>query len=205
MILLSLMPRFSIETIQAAERYGAALGLGVLVFFGVSIAALYRLHYGRRPAGRNSHFVFVDGFSFCLLCCGRRCDWPLDSWQQNRSLADDRPYGAGSPYRCRGDGPSAFRFRDHGRCLDLGNGRDCSFHLSQTATCDRSAHSFHAEWTDRNATVLYTGIGLIQYLPGKKDGPRNFRGPSPFCGGGKNSIFVAPLRPGTNIELRPKR
>ncbi|HTQ97354.1 MAG TPA: hypothetical protein VMH89_11150 [Candidatus Acidoferrum sp.] len=40
MILLSLMPRFSIETIQAAERYGAALGLGVLVFFGVSIAAL---------------------------------------------------------------------------------------------------------------------------------------------------------------------
>jgi cytoskeletal protein CcmA (bactofilin family) len=40
MILLSLMPRFSIETIQAAERYGAALGLGVLVFFGVGIAAV---------------------------------------------------------------------------------------------------------------------------------------------------------------------
>jgi cytoskeletal protein CcmA (bactofilin family) len=40
LVLISLMPRFAAETIESAERYGASLGLGVLVFFGASIAAL---------------------------------------------------------------------------------------------------------------------------------------------------------------------
>lgn len=40
LVLIGLMPRFAAETVEAAERYGAALGLGVLVFFGVGIAAI---------------------------------------------------------------------------------------------------------------------------------------------------------------------
>ena len=40
LVLISLMPVFARETVESAERYGAALGLGVLTFFGVVIAAL---------------------------------------------------------------------------------------------------------------------------------------------------------------------
>ena len=33
------MPRFAEEAVKSAERYGASAGLGVLVLFGVPIAA----------------------------------------------------------------------------------------------------------------------------------------------------------------------
>jgi cytoskeletal protein CcmA (bactofilin family) len=39
LVLISLMPGFAKDTVESAERYGASLGLGVLVFFGVVIAA----------------------------------------------------------------------------------------------------------------------------------------------------------------------
>jgi cytoskeletal protein CcmA (bactofilin family) len=39
LVLISLMPIFAKETVESAEHYGAALGLGVLVYFGVVIAA----------------------------------------------------------------------------------------------------------------------------------------------------------------------
>jgi cytoskeletal protein CcmA (bactofilin family) len=39
LVLISLMPIFGREAVESAERYGAALGLGVLVFFGVLIAS----------------------------------------------------------------------------------------------------------------------------------------------------------------------
>jgi hypothetical protein len=40
LVLLQLMPRFAAEAVGDAERYGASFGLGVLVLFGVPIAAL---------------------------------------------------------------------------------------------------------------------------------------------------------------------
>jgi len=40
LVLISLMPSFARQTVESAERYGAAFGLGVLVFFGVAIAAV---------------------------------------------------------------------------------------------------------------------------------------------------------------------
>lgn len=40
MVLLLLAPNFGAETVNAAERIGAPIGLGVLVFFGVPIAAI---------------------------------------------------------------------------------------------------------------------------------------------------------------------
>jgi cytoskeletal protein CcmA (bactofilin family) len=40
LVLVQLMPRFAADAVASAERYGAAFGLGVLVFFGVPIAAL---------------------------------------------------------------------------------------------------------------------------------------------------------------------
>jgi cytoskeletal protein CcmA (bactofilin family) len=40
LVLFQLMPRFATEAVASAERYGASFGLGVLVFFGVPIAAL---------------------------------------------------------------------------------------------------------------------------------------------------------------------
>ena len=39
-VLILLMPKFSGETVAAAERFGAPVGLGVLIFFGVPIAAV---------------------------------------------------------------------------------------------------------------------------------------------------------------------
>jgi cytoskeletal protein CcmA (bactofilin family) len=39
LVLTSLMPTFAREAVESAERYGAALGLGILVFFGAAIAA----------------------------------------------------------------------------------------------------------------------------------------------------------------------
>jgi cytoskeletal protein CcmA (bactofilin family) len=40
LVLFQLMPRFASEAVASAERYGASFGLGVLVFFGVPIAAV---------------------------------------------------------------------------------------------------------------------------------------------------------------------
>lgn len=40
LVLISLMPSFARQTVESAEHYGAAFGLGVLVFFGVLIAAV---------------------------------------------------------------------------------------------------------------------------------------------------------------------
>lgn len=40
LVLLQLMPLFAGEAVTNAERYGASFGLGVLVFFGVPIAAI---------------------------------------------------------------------------------------------------------------------------------------------------------------------
>jgi hypothetical protein len=40
LVLFALMPKFAQETVDSAERYGASLGLGVLVFFGVPIASV---------------------------------------------------------------------------------------------------------------------------------------------------------------------
>jgi hypothetical protein len=40
LVLFVLMPNFSREAVDNLERYGASFGLGVLVFFGVPIAAL---------------------------------------------------------------------------------------------------------------------------------------------------------------------
>lgn len=40
LVLISLMPSFARQTVESAEHYGAAFGLGVLVFFGVVIAAV---------------------------------------------------------------------------------------------------------------------------------------------------------------------
>src|SRR5437016_11348016 len=39
LVLYSLMPKFSQEAVKSAEQYGASAGLGVLVLFGVPIAA----------------------------------------------------------------------------------------------------------------------------------------------------------------------
>ena len=40
MVLFLLLPKFAGETVSAGERFGAPVGLGVLVFFGVPIAAV---------------------------------------------------------------------------------------------------------------------------------------------------------------------
>jgi cytoskeletal protein CcmA (bactofilin family) len=40
MVLFALMPKFSEDAVKSAEHYGAAAGLGVLVMFGVPIAAV---------------------------------------------------------------------------------------------------------------------------------------------------------------------
>ena len=65
MVLVLLMPRFAEETVRAAELYGAPIGLGVLVFFGVPIAAIIAcITVVGIPLG-----VLAFGFWLLMLCC----------------------------------------------------------------------------------------------------------------------------------------
>jgi hypothetical protein len=65
LVLCLLAPRFAGETISAAERYGAPIGLGILVFFGVPIAAILAcVTVVGIPLG-----ILTLGFWFLMLCC----------------------------------------------------------------------------------------------------------------------------------------
>ncbi len=65
MVLVLLAPRFARETISAAELYGAPIGLGILVFFGVPIAAVIAcVTVVGMPLG-----IFTIGFWLLMLCC----------------------------------------------------------------------------------------------------------------------------------------
>jgi cytoskeletal protein CcmA (bactofilin family)/predicted anti-sigma-YlaC factor YlaD len=65
MVLVLLMPRFGEETLRAAELYAAPIGLGVLVLFGVPIAAIIAcITVVGIPLG-----VLTLGFWFLMLCC----------------------------------------------------------------------------------------------------------------------------------------
>jgi cytoskeletal protein CcmA (bactofilin family) len=64
LVLFLLAPRFAGETIRAAERYGAPIGLGILVFFGVPIAAIIAcVTVVGMPLG-----IFTIGFWVLMLC-----------------------------------------------------------------------------------------------------------------------------------------
>jgi cytoskeletal protein CcmA (bactofilin family) len=63
-VLFLLLPKFSAETIIAAERFGASIGLGVLIFFGVPIAAVIAcITVVGLPLG-----VLAFGFWLLMLC-----------------------------------------------------------------------------------------------------------------------------------------
>jgi len=65
MVLVLLAPRFAKETVSAAELYGAPIGLGILVFFGVPIAAVIAcVTVVGMPLG-----IFTIGFWLLMLCC----------------------------------------------------------------------------------------------------------------------------------------
>ena len=65
LVLCLLAPKFAPEAVSAAERYGAPIGLGVLVFFGVPIAALIAcITVVGIPLG-----VLAVAFWFLMLCC----------------------------------------------------------------------------------------------------------------------------------------
>jgi cytoskeletal protein CcmA (bactofilin family) len=65
MVLVLLMPKFAEETVRAAELYAAPIGLGVLVLFGVPIAAVIAcITVVGIPLG-----VLTLGFWLLMLCC----------------------------------------------------------------------------------------------------------------------------------------
>lgn len=65
MVLFLLVPRFAGETISAAESYGAPIGLGILVFFGVPLAAIIAcVTVVGLPLG-----ILTIGFWILMLCC----------------------------------------------------------------------------------------------------------------------------------------
>jgi cytoskeletal protein CcmA (bactofilin family) len=65
MVLVLLAPRFATDTVRAAERYGAPIGLGVLVFFGVPVAALIAcITVVGIPLG-----ILAMGFWFLMVNC----------------------------------------------------------------------------------------------------------------------------------------
>ncbi len=64
MVLFLLIPRFAGETISAAESYGAPIGLGILVFFGVPLAAIIAcVTVVGLPLG-----ILTMGFWILMLC-----------------------------------------------------------------------------------------------------------------------------------------
>jgi cytoskeletal protein CcmA (bactofilin family) len=65
LVLFMLLPKFGRETISAAEQFGAPIGLGVLVFFGVPIAAVIAcITVVGIPLG-----ILALGIWFLALCC----------------------------------------------------------------------------------------------------------------------------------------
>ncbi len=65
MVLFLLAPGFARETISSAERYGAPIGLGILVFFGVPLAAIIAcITVVGLPLG-----VLTLAFWMLMLCC----------------------------------------------------------------------------------------------------------------------------------------
>jgi cytoskeletal protein CcmA (bactofilin family) len=65
MVLFLLVPKFAAETITAAESYGAPIGLGILVFFGVPLAAIIAcITVVGLPLG-----ILTLGFWMLMLCC----------------------------------------------------------------------------------------------------------------------------------------
>ena len=65
LVLVLLMPRFAEESVRAAELYGAPIGLGVLVLFGLPIAAIIAcITVVGIPLG-----LLGLGFWFLMLCC----------------------------------------------------------------------------------------------------------------------------------------
>jgi cytoskeletal protein CcmA (bactofilin family) len=88
LVLLQLMPRFAADAVQDAERYGASFGLGVLVFFGVPIAALIAcVTVVGLFVGLSAFFVWYAALYFAQVIVGgvvgqwlmgrTRETWPL--------------------------------------------------------------------------------------------------------------------------------
>ena len=71
LVLFQLMPRFAGEAVDSAERYGASFGLGVLVFFGVPIAALIAcVTVVGLFVGISSFFIWYAALYFAQLIVG---------------------------------------------------------------------------------------------------------------------------------------
>src|SRR5712691_115871 len=65
MVLFLLVPKFAGETINAAEIYGAPIGLGILIFFGVPLAAIIAcVTVVGLPLG-----ILTIGLWMLMLCC----------------------------------------------------------------------------------------------------------------------------------------
>jgi len=65
LVLISLMPRFAVETVEAAENLGASFGLGVLVLPGVFIAAIVAcITVVGLLVGISTFFLWI----FVLIC-----------------------------------------------------------------------------------------------------------------------------------------
>jgi hypothetical protein len=86
--LFQLMPQFAADAVASAERYGASFGLGVLVFFGVPIAALIAcVTVVGLFVGLSAFFVWYAALYFAQVIVGAvvgqwlmgrtRETWPL--------------------------------------------------------------------------------------------------------------------------------
>jgi cytoskeletal protein CcmA (bactofilin family) len=71
LVLFALMPAFAQESVNSAERYGASLGLGVLVFFGVPIAAVIAcVTVVGLPIGITSFLLWLMALSISQMVVG---------------------------------------------------------------------------------------------------------------------------------------
>ena len=82
LVIYGLFPRFAADTVEAGEHYGAAFGLGVLVTFGLPIAAIIAcITIVGLLLGISTLFLYV----FVLLCTGIVVGTIVGQWLLGRT------------------------------------------------------------------------------------------------------------------------
>ena len=82
LVLYGLFPRFAVDTVEAGEHYGAAFGLGVLVTFGLPIAAVIAcITVVGLLLGISTLFLYI----FVLICTGIVVGTIVGQWLLGRT------------------------------------------------------------------------------------------------------------------------
>ena len=141
LVIYGLFPRFAVDTVEAGEHYGAAFGLGVLVTFGLPIAAIIAcITIVGLLLGISTLFLYVIVFMCTDIVVGTIVG-PMATGPHERLLAAGGAHGAGrTPGAPRHEYPLHRILGVSGGC-SMGYGRYLAGGLPPFAACGRSQYS----------------------------------------------------------------